>query len=414
MLLKPACSPNGWASREIFLVSHTGESMTGTTHFTVPELQVALRLAGLPPAPTSPFADLSPPATIDPGVVSTLRGKNVVNGHGGVADAWREVLATLASPTYRVWLYLGSADRWETIDYYSGTTGLIGYASTGAEHLVTFPCTTESLSQALERWLGWDDLPDVPHFLAELQAQELVTLAAVVDAHREESLRAFLERRQPDLSRFSREQLLYELETAAQTADPRWFAGILQRHAPAPFRPSPASLDGGAGALGARGLLTFEGNDAVVTIDLAAIAAAMASLSPYAVLSVGPAGAPGTVILMMRALQSYWTVDFLAGQNGQSWARLQGLGGPDLQSHIRQALATLPNTPIGPAAWTAPLATPPPPAPVTAPAARVHARAAQESSPMKPALPQEPKCAGCGKPLAAGRKFCTSCGTPTG
>jgi hypothetical protein len=388
--------------------------MSQTTSLTLPGIQAALRLAGLPPARSSPFADLSPPTGIDQGVLSTLRGKNVVNGQGEVTDAWREVLATLASPGYRVWLYLGSADRWEAIDYYSRAGDLIGYASTGTEHLVTFPCSIDTLSEGLGRWLGWHEMPDGPQFEADLDAQELVALASVVDAHREESVRAFLDRRQPDVSRFTHDQLVYELETGAHTGDPRWLVGILQRHAPTSFQPSASSLDGGAAALAARGWLTLDGTDAVVSRDLAAIAAAMGVVNPYAVLSVAPMDADGSLMLTMRAMQSFWTVDFFADQNQQAWVRLQGLGGAELRSHVREALAILPKPAPDPAAWTAPLEMPVPVPPVTAHAPPVHAPAARESRPTLSTTSRERTCTKCGKPLLPGRKFCTGCGTPVG
>ena len=312
-----------------------------------------------------------------------------------------------------VWLYLGSADRWEAIDYYAGSSGLVGYASNGSDHLITFPCAPENVAQALSQWLGWDDLPDVPVFQADLQANELAMLAAVVDAHREENLRAVLERRQPNVSRFSREQLLYELETAAQTADPRWFAGILQRHAPPGFQPGPASLNEGASSLGSRGLVTFEGDDVLITADLAAVAAVIASLGPYAILSVGSAGESGSVSLVLRTIQSFWTIDFLASQDGQSWARLQRLSGPDLHSHIQQALSVLPKAAPDPSAWTAPVQLPVAPPHVAPSPARGEPPVAQAPRATR-APTQERRCVVCDKPLAPGRKFCTGCGTAVG
>src|SRR5438128_1556186 len=116
--------------------------MTSTKLLNLAEVQVALRLAGLPPGPLSPFANIQPPATIDQSVRSTLQAKGVLNG-AGIADEWRAAFKTLVAPTHRATVYLGSAERWEAGVYFAGPGGITGFALADADYQIK-PAYTHS------------------------------------------------------------------------------------------------------------------------------------------------------------------------------------------------------------------------------------------------------------------------------
>jgi len=393
-----------------------------------PEIQAALRIAGLPPARTSPFAGLSPPAAIEQQMVSSLHEKQVLNGNGNVTEAWRGALATLTSPAYRVSLDLGTNDGSFVIDYYAAKDGMVGYSASGpAEHTITFPCTPAVIMQLLGQWLNWTDSPRAGRSQLNLRAAELVALAAVVDAVKEERLRALIDRRQADADVLSRDQLVYELE-AGSTADARWFAGILKRHTPPAYHPDPQNLNEGVQALAARGWLRLVGNRLALEPALTEIASGMANLNPLVRFAIGPAGEAGPELLAMSSLTSFWTLEFLAGEDGRAWAFAQSLDGNDIQEVFKHLLDMLPkaepaatwSTPVALATSMArPLLAPPlapPPAPPPPLPVQTRSLAPSQTVPKPPPPPPtEPiprLCAKCGKRLTPGRKFCTGCGAP--
>ena len=212
--------------------AHRADAAVQTVQLDGAELQAALHLAGLSPGTAAPFADLPPASSIEQAVLGSLHAKHVVNGNG-VTDLCRGALATLAHPTHRAALYLGSLERWYYMEYYAGPGGLVGYSSDAREHRLTFPCTRDIASGTVEGWLGSLAVPDLPQAHAELEASELSAVAAIVDAWREETLRALLQREQPAPARFTREQLVYALDMAAH-GDPRWLSLI---HISEPTRP---------------------------------------------------------------------------------------------------------------------------------------------------------------------------------
>ena len=387
------------------------------------QLQVALRLAALPPSKYSPFAKLTPPAAIDPAVLGSLRAAGVVTGAGQITDSWNAALAALAQPEQRISLFLGAAEGWNAIEYFSRQGMLAGYSGAGGNHRVTFPCPVTGILADLSDWLRIHEAGAVPPvFETDLQPEELTALSAIVDAYREENLRAFLERRQANPSRFSREQLRFELDAAAQ-ADPRWYASLLTLHAPPPFAPLAERLDMGVRALATRGWLGFEEDCVVPEAALAEVCVGLGNLNPYAVAGAGPVGESGTMVLATKAVQGYWTLQFRAG-GGRQVARLECVGGTGLMAQLEALLGVAP-APVAALSWTDPIALPvPTPAPApTLPAPMLSApmlSAPMLSAPMlsaparPPMLTVSANCGKCGKARLSGRAFCSGCGAPYG
>jgi hypothetical protein len=402
--------------------------MAETTELATTELQTALKMGGLPPSRTSPFAEIPPPAALDPRILSSLRAKNLSNGNGALTDHWRSALAVLASPSHTVSIFLGSADRWFAMDYYLGSGGMAGYAFTGADHRITFPCTFENLLEQIDNWLQPAAVPNREPFHVDLRGEELVALSAITDAYREEGLRAFLERRPPVQNAFSRDQLLYELQASHGAEDPRWLAGLLVKHAPAAFQSTPEALDAGAAGLAQRGWLHFEEDSAVLEPLLQQICSSLANINPYTLIGAGPCGAPGSLVLVLCTLQSFWTLEFVVTAEGEAWVRLGSIGGPALRQFFERLMSGLPKprSQAAPAAaWGAPPPTAaPPPAAARVPASAPQAKPPAQARPQPPAPAPAAKkpvaaqkaqpraCSKCGKILAPGKAFCTACGTP--
>lgn len=377
--------------------------MSQTTRLTVPEVQTALRLTGLPPGPTSPFAQLTPPATIEQAVVASLRAKGVLNGNGGPTPAWTGALQTLTEPSHRVALFLASPERWLETSYYSSGGGLVGFAGHVEDCGVTFPYDAAEVEALLAEWMGWHAPPPASPLSATLQGAEVTAFAAVVDAFREETLRAYLERRPPEPERFSRDHLARQL-AFVDTPDSRWLCPILKRHAPAPLQPGEQALNTGARSMAARGLLRFEGEAVVLEGALFDVCAGMANVAPYAHVAVQHAGG-STSALYLTGVRRFWAIDFPAGADGQPLCRFQALGGEEAAAHAHRQFQTLPAPRPAATNWT--VATAAAPVPVAAPEpARV-----QPPTP-RPTQPIPRPCAKCGKPLKPGKKFCGSCGAP--
>jgi len=386
--------------------------MSHTTILTVPEVQTALRLAGLPPAATSPFAGLSPPATIEPPVVASLQSKGVVNGNGRPSPQWIPVLRTLTTPTHRVSFFLGSEDRWFEAGYYGNADGLIGFNQNPQECGVTFPANPSDVEALIGDWLNWTAMPESQPFAATLMPAEVTAFAAMVDAFREETLRAFLERRAGEATRFSREQLAAQLQHV-DSPDSRWLCPVLKRHAPPPLQPDMQALNAGARSLASRGLARFEGDGLVIEGELFRILAGMANIVPYAYLSVQQAGAAGASVIYLTGLKCYWVFDFPGSADGQPMCRFQSFGGHGVAAHVRGLLEGLPAARAATAGWGEP-----------SPAAPAWQPDPPRFDPPRPdpPRPNPPKpqptgtlakhCAKCGKPLKPGKKFCGSCGAP--
>jgi hypothetical protein len=375
--------------------------MSQTTVLTMPEVQTVLRLAALPPAAASPFAGLSPPAAIAPPISASLAAKGVLQSNGAPSPAWVGALRTLASPTHRITFFLGSSERWFDASYYSSGNGLVGFTQNKEECGITFPCEPSDVEVLLADWLNWQAMREGGPFESTLQGPELTALATIVDAYREETLRAFIERRPAEPTRLSREQLVGQLATM-DGADSRWLCAVLKRHAPEALQPNEGSLNAGARSLAERGLLRFDGEAICLEGNLYRVCASMANIVPYAYVASQRAGGGGSSAIYLTGIKCYWVLEFPTGPEGQPLCRLTGMGGEGVAAHVRGQLDGLPAGRPAPApGWSAPA--PPAAAPVPRTPAPPVTKATEPISRL---------CGKCGKPLKPGKKFCGSCGAP--
>jgi hypothetical protein len=388
-----------------------------TTVLNTAEMQAALRLAGLPPGPASPFAHLSPPASIAPETASALFQKHVVNGSGAITDPWRKALTALTVPSHKASLFLGAPEQWFAIDYYAAGEAMSGCTASEPGYKITMPVSRENLEAIVSDWLSLPAAGSKPSAPIDLDADEMTMFAAIVDASREESLRALLERRMPDSSRFTRDQLAAEVEWSS-VQDGRWLCSVLRRHSPSVFAPAGGGLGVGARKLAARGWLRLGDDDTHLEADLQSRCARLMNLNPYVALELRTTGGSASSVIVMTSLGSYWAIELFGGSDGRPMARLFELGGPEAVQLFGRYLAQLPAAPT----WAPPASAPAPPQPAAAawtpppaaPAAAFprtpppSAPVAQSAFPVVP--PAAVACPNCRKPLQPGRLFCTGCG----
>jgi len=413
---------------------------------TTPEVQLALRLGGLPPAAHSPFAKIAPPAGIDSAIHASLYAKQVVNNTGALTESWRSLLACLASPTHRASLFLGSIDRWLTTEYYGAGGLLTGFVFDKDVYKITMPVAPEDLEVLGADWLSTYQSLDREEFEASFTPAELTVASAAGDAYREENMRLFLLRAFEKPGRFTRDQIVYEVEQA-EKEDHRWLGGLLRKHAPGGFRPSTEHVNTGAASLAGRGLIEFHNELVAVTPALERLCTGTSSLNPYVLLRVVQAGQAEATTLVTMGLRGYWAFEFGRPASNEERCLVRCLDGPSVDLLLREKVSGLPREAqvAAPAAgWGSPMPQnyPPPASPTPAPsraqnppatpayppqqqppvppqAAYVQQPAAPQYQPpaaaIQPARPPEPTpraCAKCGNALKPGKKFCGSCGAP--
>jgi hypothetical protein len=233
-------------------------------------------------------------------------------------------------------------------------------------------------------------------------------------------LHAFLERRPPCFTTFELAGLYQLLQFGTEIMDARWLVSLLAGFAPQPFRPAPDCAIAAAEALVRRGLAQLGGDTIEVGASLLPLCQGLGTAIPNAVLTMGSAGGPVSILLLVRGVAQFWTIEFYARPDGSPWARLNAMGGPAFQLYVESLAETWPK--LGRVA-------PPPPAPPEdlwktsalpqMPGARTSPAPVPGRLPqtpvgpgLGPALPSLVQCPVCRRELKAGTRFCGSCGTP--
>jgi hypothetical protein len=348
------------------------------------ELRAAMRLAGFDAGPGSPVAGPGGPAfAAGSAAASSLRRQGIVTPAGDIPAHWRDALRVLAIPARSMSLYLGAGNEFIRTQFFSHGARIVSCTEQESRFRVAFPIIAGELADTITDWLRCQELPAIPPFREELRSEELTALAAVVDAYREEGMRALLERREPRFNVFQREQLVYELQLGPRHPDPRWLAGLLHRHAPPAFRPDIAQLDRGAMLLTEKGWLKSQNGAIGFQPGLEQICKGLGSLSPYALLEILEESGRRELELFTRGLGSLWLFVFASDT---SLVLLEAMGGSLAMDYVGAQVRRL----------TAAMAVPP------------ETQPSQAAS--SPQLTGQ-FCAKCGKELKPGRVFCTGCGT---
>jgi hypothetical protein len=395
--------------------------------FTLPEMQTALRMAGIAPASTSPLAGVVPAPEFDYRVVESLRNKGGCDGSGGLSPEWRNALATLANPNRQATIHIEGGG---TARYFGGAGGVAALVPVeGGQQRVLSGLSIGAILTEIDELLGWRAAPDGPPLGVDFSIEELTTVAALADACREEQLRAVIERRPPGPNRVSRSDAERQVAMGQTKPDPHWLVSILSRFAPLGCAPTPAALDAGASALLGRGWARAADGCLELGPELATLCLGFAGVVPFLAIGAGAPWAEPAVVIFTRGLQSFWGIEFRTGVGGNR-VIVSRVGARAMEEILRRHLAVLAplaaepprewpvSVPVNPTArpHSPEPVSPPLPKPSNPPEAGLSASGQPRPVATGPTPPtQSPnRCRTCGKPLKPGLKFCMGCGKPVG
>lgn len=247
-----------------------------------------------------------------------------------------------------VTLYLGSADTLLRRELVPGAAGFaLASASTADPQEALTPA---DLTNRLLAWLAADALPQAKVHPIDLSIAELTAVAAVVDAYREERLRALIERRDPQPDRFSIDDLLFQVHMGCLSRNTRWFGGILAAHAPIECEPLPEDLREGLIGLTLREWLREADHRWEPQGTLVELCERLGNLNPYAVIASDPHGAsPIAPLTLMRIASGVCALQYRYESGREPWARVTladtDAGRALLHEHLNLLLVTMPPAP---------------------------------------------------------------------
>ena len=357
---------------------------------TTAEIAALLRMAGVAPAQTSPLSGLQP-GTPDKATIASLAAKGAYSPGGVLDPEWHAMMLTLADPLMQASVHVEGVGGGQ---YYGGAGGVSGFAQLGdGQFRVIGGWSVDAIVEELDAVLRFRAVPDGPPLRQDLSVGELTVVAALADAHREEQLRACIERRAARSGAVTRELAAEQLEAGTSRADHRWLISILSQFAAPGNGPDAEHLDAGAASLVARRLAGATDGALALNADLQLFCSGFATVTPFLGLAVHEPWADPEVKLFTRGVQNFWGIEYL-NRPASSKVRLSRLGGRAMESLMRQHLAALGAHTGAPASPIAPVATVAPVTPVVVPA------------PASPAT-----CSKCGRVAKVGARFCAGCGS---
>ena len=224
-------------------------------------------------------------------------------------------------PSALATLYLGCADTLVRRELVPGAVGFTLASVSAADPPETL--TPADLTHRLLAWLAADALPQATVHAIDLSMAELTSVAAVVDAYREERLRALIERRDPQPDRYSVDDLLFQVNMGCLSRNTRWLGGILAVHAPIEFEPAPESLREGLIGLTLRDWLSEADHRWEPQGTLVELCERLGNLNPYAVIASDPHGAsPIAPLTVMRIASGVCALQYRHENGREPWARM--------------------------------------------------------------------------------------------
>ena len=239
-------------------------------------------------------------------------------------------------------VYLGCADALIRRDLVPGATGFTLASANGAGP--PDAVSAADLADRLLAWLAAEALPPAAVHPVDLSIAELASVAAMVDAFREERLRALIERRAPEPDLFSIDDLLFQVNMGCLSGHTRWFTGILAAHAPIEFAPVPEDLREGLIGLELREWIREADHRWEPQRTLIELCERLGNLNPYAVIATDPHGAsPIAPLTLMRIESGVCALQYRYQDRREPWARLSLADSAAtkelLHDHLRQLLA---------------------------------------------------------------------------
>lgn len=370
----------------------TGAKFRMNQNFTLPEIQAALRVAGITPTSASPLADVQPAMDLDRTVMESLRQKGVCGGSQSLSPEWQRTLETLADPSLQATLHVEGIG---TASYFGGVGGIAAMVPIeDDQQKILGQLSTDTILMEIDVLMGWIAVPDGPPFQVELSIEELTTVASLADARREEHLRAVIERRKPFPGRISRSDAERQVTLGQHNPDSRWLISILDRFAPQDCRPNAAALEPGTSTLLGRELAKVADGWLELSPDLEILCDGFANVVPFLAIGVGAPSDEQSVALFTRGWQNFWGIEFDSSE-GQNSAVVSRLGARAMEEKLRRHLAAF---------------TPPPAQTPGDRAPAAEAGSGWKSSEQPTDSDRADVCPRCGALRKPDKKFCVGCG----
>ncbi len=299
-----------------------------------------------------------------------------------MAPEWQAMMMTLADPLIQATLHIEGVGGGQ---YFGGTGGVSGLTQVGdGQYRLLGVWSVDAILAEIDALLPWRAVPDAQPLRQDFSVDELTVLAALADAHREELLKACIERRPAESGAVARELAAHQVAAGTSRPDHRWLISILAQFAVPSNTPQGAQLDRGAASLIARNLAATGERALSLSPGLQTYCDGFSNVTPFLALAVNAPWADPEVTLFTRGVQHFWSIEYLSGASSR--VRVSRLGGRAMEALLRQHLSPLGAQPAAPAP------TPMPSVPIAT-----------------PALPAT--CPKCGRGAKPGARFCPGCGT---
>ena len=381
-------------------------------NLSVTEITAALRMGRLAPVSTSPLAGLAGDQNITSATTQALAARGISNG-SALLPEWRRAFSTLADPQQQATAYI---ERAGAAQYFGGVGGVASIVPLpDGQHRVLGALTIDVVLAEMNDLIAWRVVPDGPPTRFDLSIDEWTAVTAIVDATREEQLRAVMERREPNVQSVTHDAAARQIVSGLEKPDRHWLISVLAHFSPPNCVPNTAALDRGATALIRRGWAKTGKGSLELRDELQAVCLGFANLAPFLSLSVGAPWAEPKQSLFIHGVTGIWSIEFRPDADGGPHVSVARLGARATDDVLRKHLGALWSVAVDPPARPTPVAAPPAPAPVkqvaaAAPRAAAPVAAPQPSQP-RPSVETRP-CPNCGAALRGDAKFCIKCGKP--
>ena len=371
-------------------------------------------------------------------------------------DLWRAIDA-VAQPRLEIGLLLSPPHGNDINWFYSGgkgqTDGLAGYRANGDNYQFVWTSEHELMAQ-IRSCLQLDIPTDGGGFSLDLSVSAYQTFLALVDCNRERALESLLKRSADSERYFTFNHVFETFMRNYRSDDWRWLAALARAISPFEFRLNEAECEKGLREIAERGLMEEHKEGWTLSPSMQLICATLGSPLAYCAMHrrrfVSPERSEKENLIALRCMGTLWLIQFAGLDSSDLRVRLKDASGeeteliisekfhewpPVSQSPVASTLSQTEQRPCPfcgkplraevkfcpscgkkfPTATTSPVQRLTNISPKVSPpsAQKLDAVSAQARQVETPALAARrcpnPKC---GRTVATGKKFCTSCGIP--
>lgn len=195
-------------------------------------------LGGFVAAPKNVLSPFEASRALNQAQIAALQKDNILDAAGQPKPEVRATLEALAAPTAYTQLRLFATPQFHEHICFCNADGTrrILLTTTGTDVLVSDPAPVDELIASMQEYIGTSTLR-APNFAAELDFDQALALAAMIDLHRRAGLRALADQIEFTPPAFDVRAITDEIGHA--TEDIQWLVGIMKMIA----SPSPRTPD---------------------------------------------------------------------------------------------------------------------------------------------------------------------------